>query len=447
MAQPTTNIQQWLQAINPFARNSVDPQDIKRDLRNIIAPVQLQRIRQDVQTWREVVAEAENAWYPHRVKAQRLFIDTINNGHVYACMERRKDLTLLRKWEFIDKNGNIDQRTSDIFTENIKGKSQNKEWFNKFIYLSLDAMFYGYSLITLGDIVDGEFPDLDIVKRWNVSPDRHNVTNFVYSIGGTVFLDEPYKDWHVWVDTCNDIGSSKTGFGLLYKVALYEIFLRNLLGFNGDFVELFAQPFRVGKTTKVTEGERSELAQTLQQMGSAGWALIDPEDDIKFLETALGGTGYQGYADFEKRLEAKISKLILGHADALDSVPGKLGAGQGGKSQSDKAMEDKQTKDGSYISNVVNGKLIPNMRNLGFNIPLETKAVLKNDAEIMETNQNFVQMAVSMKQAGLQMDSKYFTETTGIPVMEMPTFPTPTGLTPSVKNKLDKIYNKHEHKH
>ena len=114
MAQPKTNIQQWLQAINPFARNSVDPQDIKRDLRNIIAPVQLQRIRQDVQTWREVVAEAENAWYPHRVKAQRLFIDTINNGHVYACMERRKDLTLLRKWEFLS---NLDSEERDVYTD------------------------------------------------------------------------------------------------------------------------------------------------------------------------------------------------------------------------------------------------------------------------------------------------------------------------------------------
>jgi phage gp29-like protein len=444
MAQTQGDIKRWLQAINPFARNSVDPSVMKKDLRNVIAPVILQRVRQDVQTWRDAVVEAENAFFPHRVKAQRLFIDTINNGHVYACMERRKDLTMLRKWEFVDKDGKIDQYTTDLFTESIKGQNQNKEWFNKFISISLDALFYGYSLITLGDIINGEFPNLDIIKRWNVSPDRNNVTNFTYSISGELFLEEPYKDWHVWVTTYNEIGSSKVGFGLLYKVALYEIFLRNTLGFNGDFVELFAQPFRVGKTTKTMESERAELAQSLQQMGSAGWALIDPEDDITFLETALGGTGFQGYDNFDQRLEKKISKLILGHADAIDSVPGKLGSGQGGKTQTDKALEDKQTKDGSFICNVVNGKLFENMRALGFAIPPETRAVLKNDAEIMELNSTIIDQAVKMHSAGLQMDSKYFTKLTGIPV-SAPALPSPIGLTPSIKNKLQKIYNKHEH--
>ena len=433
------DINDWLRSINPFSRNSTRQEEVKKDLRNVIAPVALQRLRQDVQTWREAIIEAENAWYPHRVKSQRLFNDTINNGHVYACMERRKDLTLLRKGEFVNKQGKIDDYTMNLFTENINGKSQNKEWFNKFLNFSLDTPFFGYSLITLGDIVNDEFPNLDIIKRWNTSPDRHNVTNFVYAISGTPFLEEPYKDWHIWIDTYNEIGSSITGFGLLYKVALYEIFLRNLLGFNGDFVELFAQPYRVGKTSKTDNNERNEFYKMLQNMGSAGFALLDPEDDIKFIETSLGGTGYQGYDNFEKRLEQKISKIILGHADAMDSTPGKLGSGQG-KSPVDEALKDKQTKDGSFISNVVNGKLLPNMRALGFSISEDTRFVLKNDAEINESNSIIIQQAVLMKQAGLQMEAKYFTKTTGIPTEE-PIF-TGGPLAPNVKNKLNKIYDK-----
>lgn len=444
MTPNNPNIQQWLQSINPFGRTKTNPEAVKKDLRNFVAPVQLQRLRQDVQSWREVLAEAENVWFPHRVKAQRLYIDTINNGHVFACMERRKDLTLLRKWEFVDRNGKTDQRTTDLFLDTVKGQSQNKDWFNRFLNFSLDSVFFGYSLISLGDVVNDEFPNLDIIKRWNISPDRLNVTNFTYSISGALFMEEPYKNWHVYVKTYNDIGTSKSGYGLLYKVALYEIFLRNIIGFNGDFVELYAQPYRVGKTTKTEESQRAELLAALQQMGSSGYALLDPEDEISFLETALGGTGYTGYDNFEQRLEKKISKIILGHADAIDSVPGKLG-NSAIKSPAEVAMRDRQTKDGAFISNVVNSGLLVNMRALGFAIPDDTKAVLKNDSEIMETNNTIIAHAVEMKKAGLTMDGQYFSKQTGIPVSVEPSPAKP--ITESVKNKLEKIYNHAGHNH
>ena len=177
--------------------------------------------------------------------------------------------------------------------------------------------------------------------------------------------------------------------------------------------------------------------------------VIDPEDEIAFLETALGGTGWQGYDNFEQRLEKKISKIILGHSDAIDSIPGKLGNSTK-KSPAEIAMEDKQTKDGAFISNVINTGLMVNMRALGFAIPDDVKAVLKNDAEIMETNNSIIAQAVEMQKGGLIMDGAYFTEQTGIPVAPpvapvVPTFNKPK-LDESVKNKLEKIYN-HVHIH
>jgi len=437
MAQQN-QIQQFISAINPFSKVSVKPEDIKKDLRNYIAPVQLQRFRQDVQSWREVLAEAENVWFPHRVKAQRLFIDTINNGHVFACMERRKDLTLLRKWEFVDSKGKVNQQVNDYFLDTVAGQSQNKEWFNKFLNYAFDSIYFGYSLIALGDIKNDSFPNIDLVKRWNVSPDRLNVTNFTYSLSGALFLEDPYKNWHVYCKTYNDIGTSSSGYGLLYKVAIYEIFLRNILGFNGDFVELFSQPYRVGKTTKTDEKERAEFAEAIQQMGSAGWALIDPEDEISFLESALGGSGYKGYESFELRLEKKISKIILGHADSLDSIAGKLG-NSNEKSPAQLALQDKQTKDGSYISNIVNSGLLVNMRALGFPIPDDVRGVMKNDNEVTEINDKIISQAVEIKKAGLQMDADEFTKKTGIRVTAPETKQMPP-MASSVKNKLETLY-------
>lgn len=385
------------------------------NLSNYITPVQLQRLRVDVSTWRDAIAEAERAYYPFRVKMQRVYIDTILNGHVFSCLERRKDLTLLREFSFCDNEGNEN--------EDLVKFLKKSKWFADFINYALDSLFFGYSLITLGDIEKGKLKDVNIIPRWFISPDREQVGSYIYATSGANFEDEPYNQWHIYIKTKSDNGVTPCGYGLLYQVALYEIFLRNTLGFNGDFVELFAMPYRVGKTSKTEEAERAELEATLRDMGSAGWALIDPMDEISFLSAPTVGTAYKAYENLEERCEKKISKIILGHSDAMDSTAGKLGSEQGGEnSPIAKALSDKQLKDGAFIEAVVNDQLLPKLVDLGIiNIPegYEFKFLNNNEkdeAREKEDKANLAtaQIAQTMKNAGLQMDALYFEERTGI---------------------------------
>src|SRR5690242_19955733 len=141
-----------------------DPKNFAKDLRNIITPVQLTRLKQDLATWREAISEAERAYYPFRVKQQRLYIDTVLNGHMYSVMERRKDLSLLRAFQVQDAKGN----KSDVLTQML----EEQKWFQTFLSYALDALFFGYSLISLGDIVDNNIQEPSLVPRWFVSPDR-----------------------------------------------------------------------------------------------------------------------------------------------------------------------------------------------------------------------------------------------------------------------------------
>lgn len=403
-----------------------------KNLNSKVMPLQLQRIKQDTLTWREGIEEAERAYVPFRVKMQETFVDTILNGHVSACIERRKDLTLLRDWQIVNPDGTINEDVEKLL---------DSAWFNKFMSFSLDTIFFGYTLVSLGDIKDGKFEDIEVIKRWNVSPDRKVVSAVPYDTNGISFEADEFKNWHVYIKTVNDIGSSKCGFGLLYSVALYEIFLRNLLGYNGDFVELYSQPFRIGKTNKTEESERGAFEDAVANMGSAGYAILDAVDDsIEFLDTQLGGTGYKGYADLEQRIEKKISKLILGHADALDSVSGKIGASQGNESPTAQALEDKQTKDGVFVMDVINCELLPRLRNLGFPIPEDVRFEFKNDSEQNENNSNIVEMAVKIKQAGLQMDKEYFEEQTGIKLFDLPAVASSPSPSQSVKNRLESLY-------
>lgn len=432
-----------------------------KTIQKSIVPIQLQRIRQDVLSWRGAIAEAELAYFPFRYKMQRLFVDTVLNGHVEACIERRKDLTILRKWNFINDAGTVDEATQMLFCDKVDKNYVTKQWFLNFISHAIDTLFYGYTLISMGDVIDNAYPNISVIQRWNISPDRLNVQSFPYMPNGYQFMNPEYKDWYIWLDTPNEIGASNCGYGLLYKIGIYEIMLRNILGFNGDYVESYAMPYRVGKTTKTDDTERDEFEAAVRAMGSSQYAIIDPIDEIAFIEYSQAGTGWKGYENLEMRCEKKISKVLLGHADALDSVPGKLG-NSGEKSPAELALNDKQTKDGDWIISIVNGILIPAMRNVGFTIPETTKATLRNDGEVMETATSYADLATKIKTGGLQMSAEYFTEQTGVEVT-LPEIPIPGAggpmppkpgdkpkpaadkpaskdLAKTVKNKLDEIY-------
>lgn len=418
--------------------NVLGGKNMKKNLGYFISPVTFARIRNDIQIWRDSIGEAEQAWYPHRVKMQRIFQDTILNEHVEACMKRRKRLTLLRDFKLCTTNGKEDQKLKPLF---------DAKWFADFQNYALDALFFGYSLIAMGDVVNDSFPDLSVIRRQNVSPDRENVTSLIYSLSGQPFNEDPFKTWHVWVPTPSELGVSKCGYGLFYKIAKTEIYLRNNTAFNADAIELFGQPLRKGKTTKTEEAERASFENAMKTMGSSGWILLDEgQDELELVEAKGLGSSYQIYGDFEKRNQQKISKVLLGHADAMDSVPGKLGAGQGeGESPVQEAMDEIQMEDGTFMQNIINNSLLPRMRLMGFNIPEELHFEYENNREVEEArrkedvaNEQTATIAQLMTQGGMNMDPAYFTKRTGIPAtkVEKPA-PIMPGKTDDPNDKMD----------
>ena len=340
-----------------------------KNLNTFIAPIQFARIKQDILYWRSAIQETEQAYFPHRVRMQRVYIDTILDPHVWACISKRKELTLLKKFAIYDTGGNeVDELT---------GLFKNKEWFQQYVS---------------------------------------------YMLEGVNFLEEPYRGWSCYIPTPSEIGVTKCGYGLLYKCAPYAIYNRNLMGYNNDFVEKYSMPTFWLKSSKTSDDERNELESAAQSLASNSYLVTDPQDEIQFLESKFAGNGYQGYDNLEMRNEKKISKLILGHADAIDSKAGQLGA-TGDKSDAEKAMDKKEIYDNTLAENNINNMLLPKLINLGFPIPAGYTFKYKNDQEQqdIEDNKNSVNTTVSnivltLKQAGFDVDPAYVTERTGIPV-------------------------------
>lgn len=439
--------------------------------RSYMMPLQLQRIVQDFSTWRQAILEAENAIYPHRYRMQQMYVDKILEGHILACMDKRKRLTLQKEF----KIGRIN--ASGQFEEDTKCTSyiKNKRWFRNLQRYMMDKIFYGYSLIQLGDLVkyknDFNFSGLTIIKRVNVSPDRHNLVRIPYQLQGIDFLDESvvdesgisYADWLVYVDTPSDSGASVCGYGLLYNCALYGILLKNNLSNNADYTQMFATPYRHAKTAmKLNEEDQEKLEQIMQQMGATGYAITDDGVSIDFKETNTG-SGFQSYDNLEKRCQAAITKILLGHPNAMEEAAGKLGGTQGSVDAFDmdlspagRAMAQIEKDDLADHLSDLNDILLPKLRKLGFSIPEDCMFYVTNNAEAWEVarkedakNKTIADIAMTMKQAGLKMDAKYFEERTGIPtqeIPEMPSFPVRSAISAKARQKMNEIYNSsHNH--
>ena len=300
---------------NDVNSNELMSANIEKDSKHLNkyrGPVQLQRIKVDTSYWRKAVMEAERplSSLPYRVIMQQIFIDTVLNGHVAACIQKRKNLTLLKKFHICDENGVTDEEATKIL---------EADWFQKIRSYIQDAQYYGYSLITFGNLVDSIFTDIQITRRADVSPDREVLSSFMYIPTGIRFNDPSavddngitYFDWNLWVTTPSENGVSKCGYGLLYKVALYEIVMRSLIGWNTDYVERFGQPTTVIKVQADNESERDRAEEAATKLGSSGSLIIDKNDEFELISDTGTGTSWKSYENLEVRCKKTVSALIL----------------------------------------------------------------------------------------------------------------------------------------
>lgn len=447
--------------------------------RNFMIPLQLQRIRQDVATATLAIEESENAYYPHRFRLQQLYVSFDREGQIFACMEKRKRLTLQKEFCIGKKND------EGVWVKNEKATLlfENKKWFKHLVTYILEKKFYGYSLIQLGDLEvkngNYEFKNLTTIKRWHVSPDRLQLVQIPYQTWGLHIasdqfkahdekngihfsedVDEngvPYNDWMVYVDTPSTIGSSICGWGLLWNVCIYAIILKNNLAHNADYTQMFSAPYRHIKTPeKRGSDEYNALERSAADMGGFGYLLTSDQEIVEFIQGNTG-TGFQSYADLEKRCQSMISKIILGHSDALDPTPGKLGATQSGTQDEDlspvgRALAEIEKDDNDDCLNDLNDICLPKFRNLGFPISEDECFYIMNGKEEFENrkkedsaNTVTATIAQTMKNAGLKMDAKYFEARTGIPTEDAPepepAFPSFGKNINRIQNKLKRIYH------
>ena len=384
------------------------------DTRSHIAPIQAQiyRISQDIGKWRTALTAAENVNNPQRYWLYQTYNDVILDAHTTACIQQRKNLTLSRNFCVINK----DKSENEQLTEMLES-----QWFRDFLDLSLDSMFWGYSLIQFDSLVNDNFNEVNLVPRQFVKPEFSIVTKNWGDTVGINYKEAPYNEFCIGVGKPRDLG-------LLNKVAPLVIWKKNALSAWAQHQEIFGSPIRIGKTSSRDKKTTDNMDNMLKNMGVAAWGRFDTSDIIELIESNKADA-YMVFDMMIERCNSEIAKLILGQTGTTAEK-----SFVGSAEVHERILKQYGENDEHFIENVLNYQLIPMLEGLGIKFN-GAKIETEEDDELGLVERSKIDLELLKY---FEIDPEYITKTYGTPVVKK-VVPVDNGVQ-SVKNKLEEFY-------
>ena len=355
--------------------------------------------RQDMRDWRGAWQLAINVDSPNRQRLYDIYRDALVDLHLSGCIEQRKGFVMSRTFKLVDAAGKENEEAMHYFEQ---------AWFKQMLKLSLDSIYWGHSLIELGDIAtDGDgcicYDGVMLLPRKHVIPEYGRV---VTDLGqdwttGVEYRQPPFTDWLIEAGQQDDLG-------LLLKAATQTIPKKNMLAFWDTFGEIFGMPMRIARTTSRDEKEQERLLNMLNNSGSKLSMVANMDTEIEFVESGKS----DAYNVYDKRIDranSELSKLIIGQTMTIED-----GSSLSQSQTHLEVFENLVESDRDMLRDIVNNQLIPRMVKHGF--PVKGLRFEWDDAVDYTPEQ---QVAYEKMIADrYEVDPEYFAEKYSMPVGE-----------------------------
>lgn len=271
-----------------------------------IVRTQLIRTRQDIQKWRNAVADAESDLRPDREALIEMYRDLVIDGHFSGIQATREKMLQSCKIILVNQNGEP--------VEELEKRIRTK-WFKKLQKIFIQTYSYGHSLVaaTEWDTDLKTYKDIELVRREHVIPDITRVKEHasIYSEESMIDYTDPIiNKYHL------EIGE-RDNLGLLMIAAPYIIWKRGVMVAWAQFGEIFGMPIRIGRTDIEDPVKRVNMENFLQEMGQASWAVMAEDDEIELKE----GVKSDAHEVFERMVvlcNSEMSKAMLGQTMTSD---------------------------------------------------------------------------------------------------------------------------------
>ncbi len=352
--------------------------------------------QKDIATWRAAWQMALNIDNPKRCQLYDCYTDALIDLHLSGCIGQRNGKTLQKKFVLRTPDGKEDMEAQKIF---------ERQWFLDFMSYALEANYWGYSLIQLGDVTTVN--DIRTFTKVELVPRKHVIQEFgviVKDAGddpsqGVSYRSGGYEKW------CIEVGRPRD-LGLLLKCVPQAFSKKNMLAYWDVFGEIFGMPIRIAKTNAQTGTERSRIESMLENMGAAAWGLFPDGTDIDIKESSRGDA-FNVYDKRVERANSEMSKGILNQTMTIDNGSS--------LSQSEvhlEIFENVCRADDTMIKNIVNDKLIPLMIEHGF--PLKGLNFDWDEAASFSPSERREMERVILQY--YDVDPQYFTDRYKIPI-------------------------------
>lgn len=386
----------------PYGKLNLAKAGDRRRVQKIVA--QLQRTtdaltRKDMADWRAAWQWAINIDNPNRQRLYDIYRDTDVDLHLSGCVEQRKGFVMSRAFKIEDASGNVNDEAHHYF---------DQAWFKQLLRYALDSIYWGHSLIELGDLTsDGDgclcYDCVRLIPRKHVIPEYGRV---VTDLGmdwrtGIDYRQAPFSDWLIEAGQPDELG-------LYLKAATQTIPKKNMLAFWDTFGEIFGMPMRIGHTTVRDEKELDKMENMMANMGTEFWALFPEGTEIEVVESSKGDA-FNVYDKRVDRANSELSKLIIGQTMTIED-----GSSLSQSQTHLEVFENLVESDATMLADLVNNQLIPRMVRHGF--PLKSLRFAW-DESIDYTPEQQIQFETMIADR-YEVDPKYFADKYNMPVGE-----------------------------
>lgn len=265
-------------------------------------------IENDIQTWRYARQLAVNVERPDRNKLYDIYADVDLDAHLTGEIGQVNGFVKCRSFKLVNEAGEADPEAVKYF---------DQVWFKDLLDYALESLYWGHSLIELGDVITGAnglpaYDGVTLIPRKHVCPEYGRI---IKNLGddwkrGICYREKPYSDWLIEA-------GKKNGLGLYLKAALQTIPKKYVLAFWDSFAEIFGMPIRIANTASKDAGEQKKLAKMMEDMGAQAWAVLNEDTKIDIKESSKG----DAFNVYDKRIDranSELSKLVLLQTMTID---------------------------------------------------------------------------------------------------------------------------------
>ena len=351
------------------------------------------RARKDISSWRNALQQAENVYDPRRILLYNLYEELVLDAHLSSEIQKR--ILAVRGTSF-SIYGLNDGTANTEKTHLLK-----KPWFYEFIDMAIESIFWGHSLIQIGELKQGEITEVKLINRKHVVPEKGRFVFHQIDTKGVQYREDvKYSPWLL------EVGKS-TDLGILNKTAPHVLYKRFSMSAWSEFCELFGMPIRVGKTNVKDLDSLNRMENMMVTMGPGNYLVCDNEEKIEFIETAKSNG--EVYNNLIGITNAEISKLISGAVIGEASKGGSRSKEEVGERMGDRiTLADKQ-----FLEGYINDTLLPKLIALGY--PLEGCGFRFEKSKDIDSLWKITQGLLQHK----EVDNDFITKTFGIPVSDL----------------------------